>query len=86
MHPGVEVVLLSAQDALVSTRERFGAQDQIGVEVQTIPVWRLDFLVVGDCCRFRGGSFPFGEGGTPRTMRPSGSRGQWFGCNLGNCR
>ena len=26
-----------------------------------------------------------GEGGTPRTTRPSGSHGQRLGCNLGNC-
>ena len=26
-----------------------------------------------------------GGGGTPTTMRPSGSRGQWLGFNLGNC-
>ena len=60
VHPGVEVVLLVAQDALVSPREeRFGTSDQVGGKVPTISVWRLDFIVVGDSCSFNGGSFPF---------------------------
>ena len=55
-----EVVLLVAQDALVSPREeRFGASNQVGGKVPTISVWRLDFIVVGDSCSFSGGSFPF---------------------------
>ena len=83
MHPGVEVVLLVAQDAPVSTREeRFGCPGprRIGSDNSSLAVglhccWRL--------LQFQRRLIPVlsgGEGGTPRTMRPSGSRGQWFGC------
>ena len=82
-----KVVLLVAQDALVSPRkERFGILDQVGGKVPTFQSgdWTSLLLEVAVSAELIPVLLGTG-GGTPTTMRPSGSHGQWLGFKLENC-